>query len=319
MKLMDIPARFMRRTSIDLMDRLESEIAARSGVVHATDQSPVRFEIVRRAFEMQITRPPMTLRTMPHMMASQRGILRSLRAIDDNPAQPETQIAPEALSALEQHAHSLGVAAVGYTRLPPRLVFRNKAVLFDNAIVLVMEMDKDKIETAPAPRASEAVHETYHYLGDAANGIARYLQRHGYASHAAPPLNGPVLYPPLGQMAGLGWRGRHGMLITPQFGPCMRLAAVFTSIENLPFFEGENPHRWIETFCQSCGKCIRGCPTEAILEESVERDNGLVMCTDSEKCFPFFVRHHGCSVCIKVCPFNRVGYDRIKCSSQTSE
>lgn len=316
MDLMGISTRFMKRASLDSMDKRESEIAARPDVIRATEHSPVRFDIVRRALQIPGVKPPLTLRTMPHMIASQRGISRSLRAIDKNPVRPKTWISPEALSALEQYAHSLGVAAVGYTRLPHHLIFRDKAVLFDNAIVLVMEMDKDKIETAPAPRASEAVHETYHYLGDAANGIARYLQECGYASHAGHPLNGLVLYPPLAQMAGLGWRGRHGMLITPQFGPCMRLAAVFTSIENLPFFEGENEHRWIERFCHSCGQCIRKCPTQAILEHPVGRDNGLVMCTDAEKCFPYFVEHHGCSVCIKVCPFNRVGYDKIKERSQ---
>jgi epoxyqueuosine reductase QueG len=240
------------------------------------------------------------------------GILHSLRAIDNNPKQPKTQITPKELSAMEQYALSAGVAAVGYAKLPHRLVFRDKAVLFDNAIVLVMEMDKTKIEEAPGLRAGLAVHETYHYLGDAANRIARYLQKRGYGSHAGHPLNGLVLYPPLGQMAGLGWRGRHGLLITPQFGPRMRLAAVFTSIANLPFFEGENEHRWVEAHCQTCGQCVRKCPTQAILEQPVERENGLTMCTDSEKCFPYFGDTMGCSVCIKVCPFNRAGYDKVK-------
>jgi epoxyqueuosine reductase QueG len=181
-----------------------------------------------------------------------------------------------------------------------------------------MEMDKNKIEAASGLRAALAVHETYHHLEDAANHIPRYLHRTGYGAHAGHPLNGMVLYPPLAQQAGLGWRGRHGMLISPQFGPCMRLAAVFASIENLTFFEGENEHRggnehaWVDDFCRTCGQCVCPCPTEAILEQPVERDNGLLMCTDAEKCFPYFMEPHGCSVCIKVCPFNRVGYEAIK-------
>jgi ferredoxin len=294
------------------MARLENELAARPDVIHATTRSPERFDIVFHVLQMRGAKPPMTRRTLPHMLASQRGILRSIRAVEENPAHPKTAMPPEALSELEQHAASLGVAALGYTRLPHRLIFRDKAVLFDNAIVLVMEMDKEKIEAAPAPRAAETVHETYHYLGDAANHIARCLQEWGYGSHAGHPLNGLVLYPPLVQMAGLGWRGRHGMLITPQFGPRIRLAAVFTSIENLPFFEGDNAHRWIEAFCRSCGQCVRECPAGAILEQPVERDNGLVMCADAGRCFPYFAEHHGCSVCIKVCPFNRLGYERIE-------
>ena len=88
----------------------------------------------------------------------------------------------------------------------------------------------------------------------------------------------------------------------------------FSSIENLPLFEGENGHHWIEEYCDTCGQCIRDCPNQAILEQPVDRENGLVMCTDSEKCFPYFLEHHGCSVCIKVCPFSRVGYDRVRAS-----
>jgi ferredoxin len=312
MSEMDLRTRVMKRVIYDPMAELEDAVAARPGAIHATAHSPERFDIVMNAFQMDDTRPPMTIKTMPHMIASQRGILRSLRTLDENPAHPETTISPQTLSRLETYAHSLDVAAVGYTRLPRRLIFRDKAVLFDSAMVLVMEMDKEKIDTAPAPEASEAVHETYHYLGDAANEIARYLRERGYAAHAGHPLNGLVLYPPLAQMAGLGWRGRHGMLITPQFGPRMRLAAVLTSIDNLPFFEGENEHRWIEAFCDSCGLCVRRCPVDAILEEPVERDNGLVMCTDADTCFPYFVEHHGCSICIKVCPFNQVGYEGLK-------
>jgi epoxyqueuosine reductase QueG len=154
--------------------------------------------------------------------------------------------------------------------------------------------------------------EPYHHLGDAANRITRRQQERGYASQAGHPLNGLVVYPPLAQLAVLGWRGRHRLLITPQFGPRMRLAAVFTSIGNLPFFEGENEPGWIERHCRSCGQCIRRCPMQTILEEPLERANVMVMRTDAEKCFPYFREHHGCSVWVKVCPFNRAGYHSVK-------
>jgi epoxyqueuosine reductase QueG len=154
--------------------------------------------------------------------------------------------------------------------------------------------------------------EVYHYLGDAAIAIARFLRERGYAAHAGHPLMGLALYPPLAQRAGLGWRGRHGMLITSQFGPRVRLAAVFTNIENLPFFTGENPHRWIPAYCKSCGLCIKQCPAGAIYEQPIPRENGLVTCVDVDRCFPQFADHYGCSVCIRVCPFNRGLYETLK-------
>ena len=53
-------------------------------------------------------------------------------------------------------------------------------------------------------------------------------------------------------------------------------------------------------------------PSREIVETTLQRGNGLVQCIDIDKCFPYFVETFGCSVCIKVCPFNRVGYDRVK-------
>jgi epoxyqueuosine reductase QueG len=70
----------------------------------------------------------------------------------------------------------------------------------------------------------------------------------------------------LTQMAGLGWLSASGLIVTPEHGPRVRLAAVFTNIENLPF-STHNDHAWVEDFCAECRICIRQCPAEAILPE----------------------------------------------------
>jgi epoxyqueuosine reductase QueG len=105
----------------------------------------------------------------------------------------------------------------------------------------------------------------------------------------------------MAQAAGLGWRSICGLLITPQFGPCVRLAAVFTEIENLPVYEGDE-HAWVLDYCQLCRRCIHDCPPAAVLENSIYHDNGLVTTVDNSKCFPYFITYHGCSICIKACP-----------------
>jgi epoxyqueuosine reductase QueG len=115
----------------------------------------------------------------------------------------------------------------------------------------------------------------------------------------------------MAQAAGLGWRGINGLVITPEFGPRVRLAAVFTEIENLPVYEG-NEHAWVLDFCEECRRCIRDCPPDAFYDEPIHHENGLVTVLDNAKCFPYFATYHGCSVCIKVCPFNQQGYDKIK-------
>ena len=310
MKPTEIRAKLMRRMYVYVMERLEDELAARPDVVQAATDSPVRFEIMHEALKRG-QGPPPSLRAMPHMAGSMSGIRRSLTSVDDNPAQPRTHMPEADLARLEAYARSVGVDDIGYAHLSEELVFQRKAVLHPNAIVLTMEMDKARMETAPSEQSFVEVHAVYNNLGRAANRIAAWLKQQGFSAQAGPALMGTALYPPLGQRAGLGWRGLHGLLITPRFGPRVRLAAVYTSIKNLPLAR-ENPHSWIEDYCRKCRLCAKECPPQAILEQPLKNSNGLVTCTLTDKCFPYFIDNYGCSICIGVCPFQRGEYAKLK-------
>ncbi|MCK5390150.1 MAG: epoxyqueuosine reductase, partial [Candidatus Thorarchaeota archaeon] len=186
-------------------------------------------------------------------------------------------------------------------------------VIYDNAIILAMEMSQEKIDKSPSPETLNMIFETYDTLGIAANKIAEFLRAQGYSAQADHPLGGLVLFPPLAQKAGIGFVGKHGLLITPEYGSRVRLAAVYTSIENLPFAE-QNDHSWIADYCSSCGLCIRGCPPRAILNESIVHDSGQTTNIKQAECFEYFLQYYGCSICIKVCPFSKRPYSDIKAS-----
>ena len=239
------------------------------------------------------------------------GMRESLRSLGKNPDRPKTGASADLVAELEAYLLGLGASSVGYTRVPERWIFRDKAILHTNAIVLTMEMDKVRIETAPSQDGLEAVVEIYRDLGRIANKGATYLRQRGYSAHAGHPLMGLALYPPLAQLAGLGWMGANGMIVTPEHGPRVRLAAIFTSIENLPFGTG-NKHRWVEEYCAACQVCVRKCPVGAILPEPERHGNGQITYVSNERCFPYFSDNYGCSVCIAVCPFSRSGYERVK-------
>jgi ferredoxin len=241
------------------------------------------------------------------VLSSARNITASLREIDDNPAEPRTSMSEVERSHLEAFIRTTAVDTFGYATVPPSLVFEGKAVLHANAIVLAMEMDKERMDAAPSPGSAVMVHETYDRLGIAANAIARHLRDLGYSTQAGHPLGGLTLYPPLAQAAGLGWQGMHGLLITPEFGPRVRLAAVFTGIEDLPDSATEE-HAWIEDFCAECVKCVRDCPPGAIRTEPIRHESGRVSSIDPDRCLPYFVRNNGCSICIAVCPFHQRDY-----------
>ncbi len=288
---------------------LEDVLAARTDAVHPVASSPVRFDIIQGRLQSTEGGPP--IRLLPYMLQCLAGIKESLRSVDTNPLKPKTEASPEFIQQLEAEAFKLGVSSIGYTKVPERWVFQEKAVLFKNAIILTMEMDEEGINSAPSVACMKTVMKTYRDLGWITNRLAVFLREHGYGAHAGHPLNGLALYPPLTQQAGLGWMGLNGLIITPEYGPRVRLAAVFTSIENLPFNEG-NDHQWVRDFCEKCRICHRECPPDAFYDRPVQHEDGQVTYVKNERCFPYFNRYHGCSICVKVCPFNQVPYQRIK-------
>lgn len=288
---------------------LEDQLAARTDVILPTENSPIRFDIIKGRLESNEGSPP--ARMIPTMLQCLAGIRESLKTLADNPVGPKTEASQELIKELEVEAFKLGAASIGYTKLPRRWIFKDKAVLYDNAIVVSMEMDADGINSAPSIACMKTVMETYRDLGRINNHLAVFLRERGYGAHAGHPLNGLALYPPLAQMAGLGWMGLNGLIITPEHGPRVRLAAVFTSIQNLPKSK-PNPHSWVREYCENCRICHKKCPPDAFYDNPVEHDDGRVTYVKNELCFPYFNLYHGCSVCVKVCPFNHQPYEKIK-------
>jgi len=235
----------------------------------------------------------------------------AVSSINKNVASPRNSITEEQLANFVKYAESLGIKQIGYTKIPRELIFKERAVRYDNAIVLIKEMDKNSISKAPSIDTFKTVFETYDTLGILTNKLTNYLRGNNFYAQASHPLGGLVLYPPLAQKAGLGWLGKHGLLITPQYGARQRISAIFTSIDNLPFSK-ENEHVWIEQFCDSCNKCIRRCPPKAILDKPIihasKRETHIIR----NKCLPYFNENKGCSICLKECVFSYADYNKIK-------
>lgn len=242
-----------------------------------------------------------------------KNIHLSVDSIPENPTIPNLEARAEFLDQLKEYSLSLGVGQFEFVKLPQELIFQELGVLYDNAIVLTMEMSKERIDKAPSQATMNMVFGTYDDLGKAANKIATFLREQGYATQADHPLGGLVLFPPLAQKAGIGWVGKHGLIITPEFGPRVRLAAVYTSIQNLPLADS-NDHDWVDKYCKICGLCIKQCPPQAILDGTVTHSTGRITNIKQQECFEYFAQYYGCSVCVKACPFSEGpdAYDRLK-------
>jgi epoxyqueuosine reductase QueG len=172
-------------------------------------------------------------------------------------------------------------------------------------------MDKDLIQKAPSFDTFKMIMGTYRDLNRITNTLTEFLRNNNYGAQAGPSLGGVSNYVVMARDAGLGWIGRFGLLITPEFGPRQRLSVIFTNIENLPQ-SYDNTHSWIERYCQNCELCTRSCPGNAILEAPIVRKSGQHTHIDNKNCFPHFYDQYGCSVCIKSCPFSFKKYEDLK-------
>lgn len=229
----------------------------------------------------------------------------------NNPPQDVKIASQEFWASVIEKSKSLGIDLIGFTPVDEAFIFQKDHTgdienLYKNGIVLGMEMDYSAIDVAPEPPAGLEALKIYADLGEATNELTRFIQKKGYNAIACHPLGGPILYPAMAVKAGLGQIGKQGLLITKEFGPRQRLAMITINAEPLP----KNHYDSIEIsdYCNKCRRCIRMCPVEAIYDEPLTREDGNISRIDGEKCIVYFYKTTGCSVCIKECPFHKIGY-----------
>ncbi len=107
--------------------------------------------------------------------------------------------------------------------------------------------------------------------------------------------------------AGLGWIGRHSLLINPRLGSYLVLGGFLTTLPLTPTPESDR----VADACGSCTRCIDACPTNAITDRSVDASRCIAYLT-IERRGPIDERFRsaigewvfGCDVCQEVCPHN---------------
>jgi epoxyqueuosine reductase len=116
----------------------------------------------------------------------------------------------------------------------------------------------------------------------------------------------PVLEVELASRSGLGWRGKHTLLLSREAGSSFFLGEIYVDVP-LPVTEPESPH------CGSCRACIDVCPTQAIIGERRLDARRCISYLTIEHAGPIPVamrpmlgnRIYGCDDCQLVCPWNK--------------
>ncbi len=117
----------------------------------------------------------------------------------------------------------------------------------------------------------------------------------------------PLLEKPLAHRAGLGWQGRHSLLINPRQGSFFNLAEIFTTLE----LDADNPD--FPERCGTCQKCVDACPTGCIRSDrTIDASRCLSFLTIENKgAIPLELRSalghrlFGCDTCQAACPWNQ--------------
>jgi reductive dehalogenase len=176
----------------------------------------------------------------------------------------------------------------------------------NRVIALAFEEDYYGIANSPGRIASAAVGNGYSRMAFTACTLAEFVRELGY--RAIPAGNGTGLSIPMAIDSGLGELGRLGLLVTPKYGPRVRLAKVITDMPLIP----DSPIRFgVTEFCEACMLCAEHCPSTAITEgprtwegKSPSNNPGtLKWYIESEKCYDF--NGFSCSNCKRVCPFTK--------------
>lgn len=176
------------------------------------------------------------------------------------------------------------------------------------AIVMAMEMEPIAVGQSPAFPSAVATGIGYSRMAFAISCLAQFIRTLGF--DAIPMGNDTALSIPLAIDAGLGSLGRNGLLITPEYGSCVRLCKVFT---DLPL-EPDRPIDFgVTEVCARCGNCTSACPVGAVSSDptpsfqvvSTSNNPGIKRwVVDPEKCYSFWVENGACcSNCIAACSY----------------
>jgi epoxyqueuosine reductase len=136
-----------------------------------------------------------------------------------------------------------------------------------------------------------------------ADKLAAHL---GAFGHRVFTDSAPVLEVELASRSGLGWRGKHTLLLSREAGSTFFLGEIYVDLA-LPLTPPETAH------CGACRACIDICPTQAIVGERM---------VDARRCISYLTIEHGgpiapdlrplmgnriygCDDCQLICPWNK--------------
>ena len=177
-------------------------------------------------------------------------------------------------------------------------------------VSIAIPMDLDLLSRAPTSLGDAATGLGYSHSAFTVASLAEFIRGLGY--QAIPSVNDTALSVPFAVEAGIGELSRLNKLVTPEFGPAVRLCKVFT---DLPMACDKPVDFGLVEFCKKCKKCAEACPSGALSfdDEPSFKTRGpwnnpghKAWFEDSYLCFQHWQQvDNGRGICLASCPYTK--------------
>lgn len=240
----------------------------------------------------------------PHIKKARAERIVTLDVVDEPVVGAPLQQSPDAwTNALMTFGEVAEFEMVGVAEMRPEYLLDGAETPEARVIMIGVAHDYDEISQAPETRAGAEVLKQYGRAGAAAKTVANWIRSQGWeARPMTGPMTGEILMIPPAIDCGFGELGKHGSIISAEYGSSFRLAAVLT---DAPFAPTPKRDHGADGFCQNCRICEDACPPFAITPEKQTVRGREKWYVNFDLCIPFFNQHQGCAICIAVCPWSR--------------
>ena len=199
------------------------------------------------------------------------------------------------------------------TLLPPDVLER-----FTKAVSVAVRLDDaavESIEQAPTPLYAQHYRAVNATLDRLTARLVTWISERRFSACAVPAsqivdetnLLGSISHKAVARLAGIGWQGKSLLIISPQYGPRIRLATLLT---DMPL----SPNQPLKNRCGTCKECSKACPASAIkntrtADRYASREEALHFsrCVEQTRNFKarLGIEAQICGICVRACPFGR--------------
>lgn len=126
-------------------------------------------------------------------------------------------------------------------------------------------------------------------------------------AEAMPDLREELPQKTLATLAGLGWIGKSTLLVSPEYGPRIRLGTLLTDVplvKDAPMTQSR---------CDRCDACVKACPAGAIAGKNWSPGIPRSELLNTAACYDHLARTKNssgrvqtCGLCLKACPIGTV-------------